>query len=76
MAEKINFEASIEGLEKIVVRLEKGDTPLDEAMGLFEDGVKLARKCSALLDKAEQKVALLLKDAEGNVETKPFEEAE
>lgn len=61
MAEKkITFEQAIGRLEEIVRALEKGDGTLDEAMKLFEEGSKLAERCSAMLDKAEQKVTQLI----------------
>ena len=57
---KMNFEASMARLEEIVTLLERGDAPLDQAMSLFEEGAKLAGSCGELLDRAEQKVNLLL----------------
>lgn len=60
MAEKkLTFERSVERLEEIVSRLERGDAPLDESLKLFEEGAKLLSQCTAMLDKAEQKVILL-----------------
>ena len=53
------FEESITELEQIVTLLESGDAPLDEAVALFEKGMKLSAKCHDQLDKAEQKVKLL-----------------
>ena len=54
------FEDSIEELEKIVSGLESGNMSLDESMKMFEDGMKLARDCGELLDKAEKKIAIVL----------------
>ena len=60
MAEKkLTFEQSMARLEEIVSRLEGGEAPLDESLKLFEEGAKLMGQCTAMLDKAEQKVALL-----------------
>ena len=67
---KLNFEGSMARLEEIVSLLERGDAPLEQAMGLFEEGAKLAGQCEDLLDKAEQKVSLLLSGGE----EVPFEE--
>ena len=62
MAEKkMNFEESISRLEEIVKLLEKGDAPLESSLSLFEEGTALAKKCSAMLDSAEQKVTILMK---------------
>jgi len=59
MAKAKSFEQSMEELETIVSALEKGDCPLDEAVALFEKGVKLAKECHAVLDSAEQKIKIL-----------------
>ncbi len=57
----ITFEESMERLDEIVKRLESGDVPLEESMKLFEEGTKLAAKCSALLENAQLKVTKLMK---------------
>ncbi len=64
MAEK-SFEENIARLEQIVSALEKGDANLADSMVLFEEGTKLARECSEVLDKAEQQVLRLTKGADG-----------
>jgi exodeoxyribonuclease VII small subunit len=55
------LEKSLEELEALVVRLEKGDLPLEQAIKEFEHGVKLTRQCQTALQEAEQKVEILLK---------------
>jgi len=62
MAKGKSFEASIEELEKIVEALEKGECNLDDAVKLFENGVKLSKECHEALDKAEQKIKILTED--------------
>ncbi len=66
------FEDALEELSRIVERLEQGDLSLDDAIKAFEEGIKLCRFCAKKLDKAEQKVALLLKDQKGEFYTEPF----
>ncbi len=67
---KAGFEESMLRLEEIVHLLEKGDTPLEDAMKLFEEGTKLAKSCDDMLNKAEKKVVLLTKGEDGSpVET-------
>ena len=56
----VTFEESMTRLDEIVKALEAGDVPLEESMKLFEEGTKLAAKCSALLDTAELKVSKLM----------------
>lgn len=65
---KQSFEQAMGRLEEIVNQLERGECGLDESLKLFEEGAKLAAQCNEILDKAEQKVNILL-----NGEEKPFE---
>ena len=75
MAEK-KFEAALARLEEIVSSLESGELGLEQSLKLFEEGVKLARVCNARLEEAERKVEVLLKDKNGKMTAKPFEEEE
>ena len=72
MAKK-NFEKALADLENIVQRLDENDLSLDEALSLFEEGIKLSRFCSQKLDSVENKVEILLRDDEGNLKKEPFE---
>ena len=69
MAER-TFESQMARLEEIVRLLERGEAPLNESMKLFEEGTKLAAKCSALLDTAELKVSKIM----AGPDDKPVEE--
>jgi len=55
-----DFETSLQELESLVARLERGDLPLSESLALFEQGVALTRSCHARLTEAQQKVSILL----------------
>ena len=70
---KGEFEKSLARLEEVVKRLESTDLSLDEAMKLFEEGVKLSRDCQKQLEEAEGKVEILLKKADGKIAAQPFE---
>jgi len=72
MAKK-KFEDALKELESIVQKLEDADLPLDEALALFEDGIKLSRYCTQKLDEAEKKVEILLRDEQGASCRQPFE---
>ena len=72
----VSFEAAVAELETIVQALEKGDLPLEEAVSLFEKGVRLSRLCSGKLDTAQEKVRRLLVEQEGELLTLPFAETE
>jgi len=47
-------------LEEIVRLLEGGTLTLEESLALFEEGVKLSRRCLAVLNDAERKVERLV----------------
>ena len=59
-----NFEELIEKLENITSKLEKDNLNLDESIELFEQGMKISKKCNEKLENAEKKISILLK--EGN----------
>jgi exodeoxyribonuclease VII small subunit len=75
MAKK-NFEKALADLENIVQRLDENDLSLDEALSLFEEGIKLSRFCSQKLDSVENKVEILLRDDKGNLKKEPFENSD
>ena len=52
----ITFENALAHLEETVIKLESGGIPLKEATNLYENGMKLARKCSEMLAAAEIKI--------------------
>jgi exodeoxyribonuclease VII small subunit len=75
MSESSNeFEKAFQQLEKIVQRLEGEELPLDESLGLFEEGIRLSRFCHQRLEEVEKKIELILADAKGQPVTQPFEE--
>jgi len=57
----LNFEASLEELERIVRQLEKGDLPLEQSLSLFETGMRLSAECKRQLEEAESRVEILMK---------------
>jgi exodeoxyribonuclease VII small subunit len=71
-----DFESSLKQLEEIVTKLEAGDLTLDQALELFEEGVKISRFCNARLEETERKVEILIKGAEGTLVEAPFGEGE
>jgi exodeoxyribonuclease VII small subunit len=71
-AKEPRFEDALAGLERIVQDLEGGDLPLDDALKLFEEGVRLSRLCSAKLDEAEKRIEILMKGADGEWRAEPF----
>ncbi|MBM4054525.1 MAG: exodeoxyribonuclease VII small subunit [Planctomycetes bacterium] len=72
---KVKFEEALKGLEEIVDKLEKGDLPLDETLSEYENGIKLYKKCISLLEDAEKKIQILVKDEKGAFSVKDFADA-
>ena len=70
----LTFEEAMAKLEASVASLEGGKLTLDEALSVFEEGIALVKKCRKDLDTAEQKIEILLKDKNGEVNgnTLPF----
>jgi exodeoxyribonuclease VII small subunit len=62
---ELPFEVILERLEGVVEALEQGDTPLEEALATFEQGVALSRLGAARLDEAERRIEVLLSDEPG-----------
>ena len=75
-SKELRFEEALAGLERIVRDLEEGDLPLDDALKLFEEGVRLSRFCGAKLDEAEKKIEILMKGAGGEWRSEPFRTGE
>ena len=70
---KENFEKNLKELEEVVRTLESGNVTLDEMLTLFEKGVTLTKNCTSQLDKAEQKINILVKGENGEMTEKEFE---
>ena len=68
-----HFEQSLQELEKLVERMEKGDLSLEESLKDFERGVALTRSCQEALKTAEQKVQQLIQQ-NGKSLLAPFDE--
>jgi exodeoxyribonuclease VII small subunit len=66
------FEECLQRLERIVDELEKGELPLEKALGLFEEGIALSASCRKELETAEGKVEILLKQ-NGKLQPEAFE---
>jgi exodeoxyribonuclease VII small subunit len=61
----LSFEKALAELDSIVMRLEKGDVPLEESVAIYERGEVLKRRCDELLQQAEARVDKLTLDASG-----------
>ena len=54
--ERITFEEALNKLESIVGKFEEGSVTLEESVNLYEEGLKLSKFCSGILDSAELRI--------------------
>lgn len=59
VAKGFDIEESFQLLDDIVQKLEGGDLPMNEALKLYKDGVKLVEKCNIQMDKVEKQIVVL-----------------
>lgn len=67
MPKKESFKQSMDRLDEIIARLNQNEVELEEAITLFEEGMKLVKQCDARLKQFEQRVSVLseVKEEEG-----------
>lgn len=64
--DEMSFEEAMAELEQVLGQLERGDVALDDSIKLYERGALLKKRCEAKLREAEEKVAAITTDADGN----------
>ncbi len=62
----IKFEEALKHLEEIVEQLEQGETPLEETILKFQEGLKFARICKEKLKSAEKDILKVTKEGDGD----------
>lgn len=67
------FERSLDELESLVQRMEKGDLSLDDSLQAYERGIALYRNCQTALEQAELRVRLLSDPLEPE-KSEPFDD--
>ncbi len=72
--DEMSFEEAMTALEQVVERLDRGDVPLEDSIALYERGAALKARCEAKLKEAEEKVAKLTLNSDGQpVGTEPLD---
>ena len=66
------FEKNLARLDAIVAELEDTNLPLDKALVLYEEGMKLSDFCHKQLEEAEGRVEIMTRKAGGKVVAEPF----
>jgi exodeoxyribonuclease VII small subunit len=67
----VNFEERLERLEELGEAIRKPNLPLDEALGAFEEGIKLARSLEKDLEKIESRIEILMNAPEAQATDGP-----
>jgi exodeoxyribonuclease VII small subunit len=68
----LSFEVALQRLEQTVARLESSDLPLDESLRLFQEGTRLSRICTELLESIENRITQLVEAPDGSLREIPF----
>lgn len=77
MSKEVNetFEEAMNQLEEIVTELEKGDVPLEKAIGFYQEGMKLSKQCSEKLANVQEKMTQIMNE-QGELEPFDIQEEE
>jgi exodeoxyribonuclease VII small subunit len=62
---EMSFEEAIRELEQVVSALDRGDVALEDSIKLYERGAALKARCETKLKEAEEKVAQITLDPNG-----------
>ena len=74
-AKKEKFEDHLRQVEDAVKALEGGKLGLEESIEKYEAGVRALRQCYAILEQAEKKIQLLVKEKDGSLAARDFDPA-
>jgi exodeoxyribonuclease VII small subunit len=69
---EMSFEQAMERLEVIAAEIERGEGTLDYAMALYEEGVKLAKYCEAMLSDLTERLNVLRIAPDGSETKEPI----
>ena len=69
------FEQPLQEVEQVVKSLEGGKLGLEESIEKYEQGMKALRQCYAILEAAEKKIQILVKEKDGSLSAKDFDPA-
>ncbi|MDT9726294.1 exodeoxyribonuclease VII small subunit [Xylanibacillus composti] len=65
LQETLTFEQAMEKLERIVAKLESGELPLEQAIGLYQEGTRLSQLCAGKLEQVERKIEMVMETESG-----------
>jgi exodeoxyribonuclease VII small subunit len=64
----LGFEQRLERLEHLAEKLRDGKIPLEDAVALFEEGMKLSRSLERDLSRVERRVEILTREPDSDAE--------
>jgi len=76
---RFKFSTAVDRLEELVERLSTEELDLEDALNLFEEGIKLSVECLKKLEEAKGRIEFLIKESEEafkRIEAEPEELAE
>ncbi len=72
-AKKEKFEDQLKVVEDVVKALEAGKLGLEESLEKYEAGIAALRSCYRILEEAERKIQVLVKEKDGSLTAKDLE---
>jgi exodeoxyribonuclease VII small subunit len=61
-AQQLTFEECLRRLQQTIERLERGGLPLETALDLFEQSMRLSTDCQKILERAELRLSRLVEE--------------
>lgn len=71
--DELSFEALMQEVDRLTALLERGDIPLEEALGAFERGMAHSKRAAQMLEAAESRLVRLMEGDRGEVREVPLE---
>ena len=65
---KTSYEDNVKRLEEILDKMESNDTPLEQNLKLYEEGMKIIKLCQIELSNAESRVEKFVQDSNYKIE--------
>ncbi len=72
-AKKEKFEDLLKQVEDAVKALESGKLGLEDSLEKYEAGMKALKQCYGILEQAEKKIQVLVKEKDGSLVAKEFQ---
>ena len=70
---QLDFESSMKRLETIVEELEAGELSLEDSIARYEEGMKLSKRLTQVLDESEKRIERLVEKEGAAPTTEPME---